>query len=278
MSRTFAPAQHYDHVTSAWRHLLGDDMHYGCFLGDGDDLLEATQNLTARMAKAAQIAPGSSVLDVGCGIGAPAIWLARQLGCLVTGISTSHVGVQIAQRQAAEQGVARCLRFLLSDGMCNGLRTGNFDYVWAMESSHLMSDKAALISEAARVLRPGGRLALCDVILSRPIELVDLLTHHREFLLLERVFGEAKMETLNTYKELAEDAGLTVESLEDISEATLPTFARWRSNAYERRDAVIDLIGRDGLEEFVVSCDVLERFWEQRLLGYGELIAVKAGN
>jgi 27-O-demethylrifamycin SV methyltransferase len=276
MSQQSAPAQHYDHVTSAWRHLLGDDMHYGYFLEAGDDLQQATTNLTARMAKAAQVKPGHRVLDVGCGIGAPAIWLASRLGCFFTGISTSQVGIQIARHQASEQGVERCLQFLLCDGMCNGLRTGSFDCVWVMESSHLMSDKAALLAEAARVLRDGGRLALCDVILSRPVELSDLLTHHREFLLLERVFGEAKMETLDTYTELAENAGLTIDSIEDISEATLPTFARWRSNAYEQRDAVIDLIGRDGFEEFVASCDVLERFWQQRSLGYGLLTAVKA--
>jgi len=265
----------YGRLTRAWTLLMGRNLHYGYFEDPGDDLDAATARLTRRMTETACLDGGPSVLDVGCGVGTPACHLAESFGCDVTGISTSEIGVREATRLAAARGLAAKVRFLVRDGMDNGLPGASFDRVWVMQASHLMLQKEKLFAESARVLRPGGRMVLCDIILGGPLSMRAALEYRREFLLLHRVFGRAKMETLDAYASFAERSGLAVETREDVTRATRPTFDRWRRNAADNRDQVVALLGEESWREFVDACDVLERLWDAGKLGYGLFAAVK---
>ena len=120
------------------------------------------------------------------------------------------------------------MKFQFGNGMDNHLPADSFDCVWVMESSHLMERKDVLLAECARVLRPDGRLVLCDIIVHNPLPLLEVVKYAREFLLLDRVFGRAKMETLDLYRNLAQANGLFVESAADISANVRPTFAAER--------------------------------------------------
>lgn len=269
------PAQHYDRVTEAWTYLLGEDLHYGYFDAPETGLEEATEALTVRLAEAAELEPGLEVLDVGCGTGNPACLLATRYGARVTGISTSEAGLARARERAASRGLADRVRFARRDGMDNGYPDQSFDRVWVMESSHLMPRRDALIAESARVLRPGGRLALCDIILHRDLEQIEVLRQARAFDLLRRVYGRARMQTLDFYAALARDSGLEVVRVEDLSEATRPTFRCWRENAVRWRSQVDALIGAEERARFVESCGVLDGFFASGTLGYGLLAAAK---
>jgi 27-O-demethylrifamycin SV methyltransferase len=273
-SSVTAPAAHYDRVTLAWRFLLGENLPYGYFHDPADDLATATEALTRRMAVAADLHSGCTLLDVGCGVGGPARYLAREFGCQVVGISTSEVGIAAARRAAGEQRLTPLVRFEVRDGMQNSFAAASFDRVWVMESSHLMPDRGALVAECARVLRPQGRLTLCDIVLRKELSLQEVMRHAKRFLLLDQVFGRARMETLATYEALAAQHELSVDRAEDISAQTYATFARWRENAHAHRQAVEQLIGAESWQHFVDSCDVLEGFWNEGTLGYALLSAV----
>jgi len=264
------PADHYDRVTEAWGHLLGDNLHYGLFSSPDQSLAAATEALTERMAALAQ--PSGDLLDVGCGTGGPACLLAERFDVRVTGISTSEVGVARAEQRAGARGLGNA-RFEVRDAQANGFPDDSFDRVWVMESSHLMPDKAAMLREGVRVLRPGGRLVLCDVITVRKLALPEVLREARAFDLLRLVFGRAKMETLDFYRSALEEAGAEVTHVEDVSRQTRPTFVRWRENAARHGDAATALIGAEDRQRFVDSCDVLERMWDERVLGYGLISA-----
>jgi 27-O-demethylrifamycin SV methyltransferase len=269
------PVTHYDRITSAWRYLLGEDFHFGYFRTVDESLEAATDNLTTLMAESGAVGAGMSVLDVGCGIGNPACALAERYGCRVTGISTSSSGVEEARRRAQERGCSDRVSFAIADGMDNGLPDASFDRVWVLEASHLMPRKDVLLAECARVLRPGGRMVLCDVILGRDLPLAEKLSRAQDFLHLHYAFGRAKMEALETYRRLGERAGLRLTTLTDISDQTFPTFAQWRSRLESHRGEVRALIGEDGLEHFLASCEILPALWQQRILGYGLMVAVK---
>jgi 27-O-demethylrifamycin SV methyltransferase len=276
MASTDDPVAHYDRITRAWRCLLGEDFHFGYFRTGNESLENATNNLTNLMAEKGSIGPGMSVLDVGCGIGNPACLLAERYGCRVIGISTSRTGVEHAARRARERGCSDRVSFLIADGMDNGLPDASFDRVWVLESSHLMPRKDKLLSECARVLRPGGHLVLCDIILPSDLPLTEVLGRAKDFIHLHYAFGRAKMETLETYRRFAELAGLqTAESL-DISDQTVPNFVHWRRKVETNSEEVRALIGDDGLEHFLASCgEILPTFWTQRIFGYGLIVAVK---
>lgn len=269
------PKIHYNNITQAWKLLLGQEFHYGYFERADEPLDIATARLTRRMAERADLRGGLSVLDVGCGIGVPACFLASTYDCRVTGITTSEVGVDDARARAGERGLGGRVSFVVADGMNNGFADGSFDRIWVMESSHLMPQKDALLRECARVLRPGGRLVLCDIILHRDIALTEVMQRARDFTTLRFAFGRAKMETLVTYQRLMQGAGLSPEAVEDISEPTAPTFEHWRRNLEGNRGEVVRLIGAEAAAQFEASCEILPRLWRERVLGYGLASAVK---
>jgi 27-O-demethylrifamycin SV methyltransferase len=274
ISPSHAPAAHYDRVHAAWRLIMGEEFHYGYFADPQTPLDVATGGLTQQMLDRASIASGDRVLDVGCGTGRQACDLAERFGAVVLGITTSDGGVRAARALAEERGVPGA-RFENRDGTDNGLPDGSFDVTWVLESSHLMRDRRSLLSECARVLAPGGRLVLCDIIRRREIPFLEVRARRDDFATLRAAFGDAHMHPLDSYTSMLEDLGLTVTDSTDITLETLPTFAAWRANVALHEPALVELLQEDGVQDFVRSTHILETFWLDGTLGYGILAAAK---
>jgi MPBQ/MSBQ methyltransferase len=102
---------------------------------------------------------GTTVLDVGCGIGGSSRLLARDYGFAVTGITISPQQVERA-RQLTPPGVTA--QFLVDDAMALSFADGSFDVVWSVEAGPHMPDKAIFAKELLRVLKPGGVLVVAD--------------------------------------------------------------------------------------------------------------------
>ena len=271
----YAPAAHYDRVHHAWELIMGEDFHYGFFASADAPLERATEALTGAMLERAAIDAGDRVLDVGCGTGRQACDLAAEHGASVLGITTSARGVAAATGLAADRALDGA-RFEQRDGTDNGLDDASFDAAWVLESSHLMRDKSALLRECVRVLAPGGRITLCDIIRKRDVPFLEVRRRREDFALLRRAFGDAHMEPLSEYASTLADLGMTITDATDISLPTLPTFAAWRANVGAHEDRLRELIGDGGLTDFVESTHVLEAFWKDETLGYGILAAVRA--
>jgi 27-O-demethylrifamycin SV methyltransferase len=271
----YDPAAHYDRVTEGWGLLLGDELHYGVFEHEDEPLPQATGRLTSLMIEAARFEPGQRVLDVGCGSGAPARRLAVEHGVEVVGITTSEVGVATARAAAQEAGLD-AVSFEQRDGTDNGFPDNSFDRVWVLESSHLMPDRAALVRECARVLRPGGRMVLCDIVRRRVIPFLELRQRREEFAVLRAAHGAARMDPLESYVALAEDAGLVVDLARDLTQETLPTFGHWQRNVDAHRPRVTELMGEQGVDDFEQSLRILDALWRDGTLGYGIFAAHKS--
>lgn len=269
---SYEPAAHYDRVMKAWALLLGAELHYGVFDEPDEQLVPATARLTDLMIENAQLEAGLRLLDIGCGSGAQACQLVEDHDIEVLGITTSQVGIDDSTERARSRGISKAT-FELRDATANGLPDNSFDRAWALESSHLMPDRPAFVAEAARVLRPGGRFVMCDVVRLREIPFAELRARRDEFALLRAAYGAARMEPIEYYADLARDNGLVVDQMIDLSEATYPTFQRWRENVELYRDEVTPALGEQGVDEFARSLDVLEDLWSEKTLGYALLSA-----
>ncbi len=102
---------------------------------------------------------GTTVLDVGCGIGGSSRMLARDYGFVVTGVTISPNQVQRAQ-QLTPAGVSA--QFQVDDAMALSFPDASFDVVWSVEAGPHMPDKAVFARELLRVLKPGGLLVVAD--------------------------------------------------------------------------------------------------------------------
>ncbi|MBF2021557.1 MAG: methyltransferase domain-containing protein [Hydrococcus sp. C42_A2020_068] len=102
---------------------------------------------------------GTTVLDVGCGIGGSSRILARDYGFAVTGITISPQQVKRAQELTpADLNV----QFAVDDAMALSFPDASFDVVWSIEAGPHMPDKAQFAKELLRVLKPGGILVVAD--------------------------------------------------------------------------------------------------------------------
>ncbi len=108
-----------------------------------------------------RLPPGSTVLDVGCGIGGSARILAEHYGLDVLAISISPAQIARARALTPPSLERRC-RFAVMDALQLPLEDGSFDAVWSVEASPHMPDKQRYADELLRVLKPGGVLALAD--------------------------------------------------------------------------------------------------------------------
>lgn len=122
--------------------------------GLSGDLLIAT----GTMVKLLHLAPGASVLDLGCGCGWTSILLAR-CGFRVTGIDINSASLAIGQRNAEASGVS--VKFINQD-MQSFTVDHLFDAVVIFDSLHHCLRERSVLARAESALRPGGRILLCE--------------------------------------------------------------------------------------------------------------------
>jgi SAM-dependent methyltransferase len=118
--------------------------------------------LLDHVADALALAPGTTLVDLGCGRGGPGLWLAQSHGAMLIGVDFSAAAVQQATDRAALFGLADRARFVMGDLAATGLADGAADAVVSIDALHFAVDPTAAAREALRLLRPGGRLALTN--------------------------------------------------------------------------------------------------------------------
>lgn len=118
---------------------------------------------TAELLSAAGFASGMAVLDVGCGVGGPARFLAEKAGCRVTGIDITPAFCEAATRLTAAVGLDDRVAIRQADALAMPFEDAAFDGAWMLHAAMNIPDKPGLYREIARVLKPGAVFAAYEI-------------------------------------------------------------------------------------------------------------------
>jgi ubiquinone/menaquinone biosynthesis C-methylase UbiE len=114
--------------------------------------------------EALSLTANSHVLDLGSGLGGPARTLAELTGCTITGVDLTPEFCEVATALSVWTGLSERTSFQVGDAKATGLPDAAVDAALTVHVAMNIADKHALYAEAFRVLRPGGRFVVYDVL------------------------------------------------------------------------------------------------------------------
>jgi cyclopropane-fatty-acyl-phospholipid synthase len=258
-------SRHYDLDYALYSDFLDRDLHYSCayFREPTMSLEDAQQSKCAHIAAKLDLRPGARVLDIGCGWGSMALYLAQRHGAQVTGITLSQEQLRIARQRAAERGLARQVEFRLEDYR---QVWGEFDAIVSIGMfEHVGRPQyPTFFRQAHRLLRPDGTMLLHTIGRSTPPAACNPWIR-------KYVFPGGYIPSASEATAAIEPSGLVLNDLEVWQLHYAQTLAEWNRRFRAGREAIARRIG----ERFC-------RMWEFYLLvseagfRWGDLVVFQA--
>lgn len=120
---------------------------------------------TIEIANLAQLQPHHKVLDVGCGLGGSARYIAKEYGCSAVGIDLTGEYIDVAKKLTEFVKLTDKVSFKQGSALELPFPSENFDIVWTEHTQMNIVDKEQFYGELSRVLKPKGRMVFHDIFL-----------------------------------------------------------------------------------------------------------------
>ena len=218
-----------------YRTIWGDNIHLGVPCSDKCPHPEAMEHTNEIMAQAVHLSPNARVLDLGCGYGSTARYLAKNYGCPITATNISENELELAWERTLEAGLDELIEYEYGDFHDLVYADDSFQVVWSQEAFLHAADKSKVLSECRRVLVPGGTLAFTDILVRSGTPEADRT----------RIYDRVKspdMWDLSDYQQALEGLGLEINRTEDWSEHVARSYGWVRKQVLKNRDKLLRLV------------------------------------
>lgn len=221
MSYEHKVQEFYDNALACYEAIMGEYWHHADpeAVAAGLPRDRACRVLHERIVALAGFDKGQRILDFGSGIGGPTMHMAAVTGASFLGVCNNHRLTQRATRAAQDRGLAERVSFrTLEDEEYKSLpfQDASFDGVTFLESVCHVPDKAALMRELSRVLKPGCRLGGMDWI-RRPFGELQTDDQVLPFIRpIQETIAIPWLGTVEEYAQMMTDAGLEVAVARDL--------------------------------------------------------------
>jgi len=205
----------------------------------------------------------SYVLEIGCGSGGYALYLAEKIGCGLVGLDVNESGVRNANQLAQARGLASLCRFEQCDASKKlPFADATFDAAFSNDVLCHIPGRLGVLTEIFRVLKPGGRMLFSDALV------IGGMVSHEEIATRSSI-GYYAYSPPGENERLMQQAGFTGIRATDTSENAARVAAKWRAAREKRKTELLAAEGNsnfEGLQRFLSCVHTLTS--EKRLLRY----------
>jgi sarcosine/dimethylglycine N-methyltransferase len=223
----------------------GEDIHIGLYRDAGERIAVASERTVSTMASRLHgLDAQSRVVDLGAGYGGAARWLAARTGCRVTCVNLSET--QNARNRALTEAAGLASRIEVLDASFEDVPcpTGGFDVVWSQDSILHSGDRARVLREIDRLLKPGG-----EVIFTDPMQADDcpdgVLAP-----VLERIHLDS-LGSIEFYRQQARELGWQELAVLPMTDQLVSHYTRVREELVARRAELLESVSAEFLERMV---------------------------
>jgi SAM-dependent methyltransferase len=203
-------------------------------------------------------------------MGGPARWLAHRHGCRVTGIDLTQSRVEGASRLTRRVRLDDRVQFTQGNATAMPFADASFDALVSQEAWCHIPDKAALIAECVRLLKPQGKMAFTDIVSLAPMDAAEESRLRAGMLM-------PKLASVDEYTRLLHERGCRIEQRTDLSKAWIGTLVARLAMYRSLRDTTIAKFGEARFLEYDRAYSAFVELFVNGKLG-GVRVAAQTGS
>ncbi|MDA3831822.1 MAG: methyltransferase domain-containing protein [Spirochaetales bacterium] len=226
----------------------GEDIHIGLYNSETDAIFDASRRTVEKIAACLKLDESKSVLDIGAGYGGSGRYMAEKFGCSVECLNLSEAQNKRNRKLNNEQGLEKLVS--VTDGSFENLpyKEDFYDVVWSQDAILHSGNRARVIQEAHRVMKPGGEFIFTDIMQSD--DCPDGV--------LQPILDRIHLATLGSpafYRQETKKLGMEEVQFIDISEQLSNHYSHVLQEIKNRRDEIGKVCSNDYIERMMVGLE-----------------------
>ena len=208
------------------------------------------------------------ILEVASGSGGPALYMAAKYGCRITGIDINREGINAANQTAASRGITNAdFQFANVDERLP-FDNDSFDAIISIDAANHFRDRAHVMREWYRILKPRGRILFTDpVVITGPISNEEIAARSN--------IGFFIFIPPDITEQFINDAGFRLLKREDVTENIVLTSGRWHDARERRQKDVINIEGEERFSGLQLFLSTVHKLTSERRLSRFAFLAEK---